>query len=143
MSDPDYGPDSFGGDDAESHYAAPAMWKETRALLEQGSRRLEVDEHDPRLAADALEGARPLGVREHDLKLAADLFEEVQSGRKTFELRRNDRNFQVDDILWLHAWDGVAYDGRTLQVKVTYLIDGERFGALQPGFVCMSIKPVV
>lgn len=116
------GPDSFPGDDSESHYAAPAMWREVRAHLGEPS--------------------RPPQAREHDLKLAADLFEDVRSGRKTFELRRNDRNFQVGDVLWLRAWDGVAYDGRSHRVKVTYLTDGSRFGALQPGFICMSVEPV-
>jgi hypothetical protein len=120
--DEPYGPDSFGGDDSESHYAAPALWKELRRTMQE-----RTEEKTP-------------SRREHDLKLAEDLFSAISTGVKSFELRRNDRDFQVGDELVLRSWNGTSYTGESCRVVVTYVIDGERFGALQPGFVCMSIR---
>jgi len=42
----------------------------------------------------------------HGLKIAPNYFEKVVSKEKTFEVRYNDRNFQVGDILKL----GSIYD---------------------------------
>ena len=35
----------------------------------------------------------------HELKIKHEYFEEVDRGRKTFELRKNDRNYQVGDLI--------------------------------------------
>ncbi|MCP4599213.1 MAG: DUF3850 domain-containing protein [Proteobacteria bacterium] len=37
----------------------------------------------------------------HRLKCYTDFYQEVKSGRKNFELRRDDRNYKVGDILLL------------------------------------------
>ncbi|MCX7610250.1 MAG: DUF3850 domain-containing protein [Ignavibacterium sp.] len=37
----------------------------------------------------------------HKLKIYPEFFKEVCSGKKTFEIRKNDRGFQVGDILLL------------------------------------------
>ena len=37
----------------------------------------------------------------HKLKLSADYYDDSASGVKTFEIRKNDRNFRVGDILEL------------------------------------------
>lgn len=38
---------------------------------------------------------------EHDLKILPQFFDSVDDGSKPFEVRRNDRDYQVDDILLL------------------------------------------
>ena len=35
----------------------------------------------------------------HTLKIETEFFKAVKERRKTFEIRKNDRNFQVGDIL--------------------------------------------
>ncbi|HBD0694848.1 TPA: DUF3850 domain-containing protein, partial [Enterococcus faecalis] len=37
----------------------------------------------------------------HTLKIETEFFKAVKERRKTFEIRKNDRNFQVGDILIL------------------------------------------
>ena len=39
----------------------------------------------------------------HELKLDTEFFDDVKSGKKNFEIRKNDRNFEVGDTLFLFA----------------------------------------
>jgi hypothetical protein len=42
----------------------------------------------------------------HELKSWPEFFSAIETGEKTFELRRNDRNYQVGDVLVLREWKG-------------------------------------
>lgn len=64
----------------------------------------------------------------HDLKIQKQYFKEVISGSKKFEIRKNDRNFKVDDYLLLREYDGQARTGRHVVAKVTYIFYGGLFG---------------
>lgn len=44
----------------------------------------------------------------HELKTWSPFFEAIANEEKTFEVRRNDRDFQVGDILLLREWDPVT-----------------------------------
>lgn len=86
----------------------------------------------------------------HDLKIWPDLFVPAAMGEKTFEIRRADRDFQVNDHLRLREWDPErqAYTGREIERRVTYvycdasILAGERKPVIAAGFVVMSIVPV-
>lgn len=82
----------------------------------------------------------------HALKIEKQHFEAVASGKKTFEVRSNDRNFAVGDFLALNEVTKVitdtteiVYTGRCCLVEVDYILDSEEY--LQPGFVALAIKP--
>jgi len=77
----------------------------------------------------------------HTLKTWIEYFEEVLMGHKTFEIRKNDRDFKVGDMLILREWDKLkeTFTGRSIAVNVTYILKGGSFG-LEDGFVIMSIK---
>lgn len=64
--------------------------------------------------------------RVHDLKCWPDHFEALVDGRKTFEVRINDRDYQVGDVLALQEWDPLAerYTGRGERAVVTYIYRG-------------------
>jgi hypothetical protein len=78
----------------------------------------------------------------HHLKTWPEPFEAVWDGRKTFELRRNDRAYTAGDVLVLQEWfPGEAEWGeRVVRATVAYVIEGQ-FG-LQPGHVCMALADV-
>jgi hypothetical protein len=80
----------------------------------------------------------------HALKTWPDFFQAIDSGAKTFEVRRNDRGYQKGDVLYLREYDpsktpSLAYTGNALHVRVTYVLSGEAFG-IKDGFVVMGIK---
>lgn len=55
----------------------------------------------------------------HKLKILPEFFPLVEKGKKRFELRKNDRNYQEDDILLLQEYFDGEYTGRQCVVKIT------------------------
>lgn len=78
----------------------------------------------------------------HELKILPKYFDAVRNGSKTFEIRKNDRNFKVGDYLALMEWSGEEYTGRSMLVKVTYILDLVVITDCADGYVVMSIKRV-
>lgn len=76
-------------------------------------------------------------MKVHDLKILPEYFGPVAYGTKSFEIRKNDRDFQVDDILLLKEYNG-AYTGREALMQVTYITDYEQ----KDGYVVLAIKEV-
>lgn len=74
----------------------------------------------------------------HELKIAPNYFEKVVSKEKSFEVRYNDRNFKVGDILKLVEYVDGSYTSQSIFVKVTYIL--REFEGLQPNFVVLSIE---
>jgi len=79
----------------------------------------------------------------HQLKVWSEYMDDLLNGSKTFELRFNDRNFQVGDFLSLMEYDkeNQKYLSRELCVKITYILDNSVFDALKEGYIIMGIKP--
>lgn len=75
----------------------------------------------------------------HALKTLPEYFGAVRKGDKTFELRKNDRNFKVGDYLALNEWDGKKYTGRSQLVKVTYILKSNDLMNCACGYVIMGI----
>lgn len=74
----------------------------------------------------------------HSLKILPEYFDAIVSGKKTFEVRFNDRDYQVDDILLLQEWVDGQYTGRSQETKVTYLLDNPHY--CKEGYVIMAIN---
>ncbi|EJL6428072.1 DUF3850 domain-containing protein [Vibrio cholerae] len=77
----------------------------------------------------------------HELKIIPFYFELQLSGAKRFEVRCNDRNYQVGDILNLNEWDGENYTGRSITVVITCMFtskDLARFGAISHNLVILG-----
>lgn len=77
--------------------------------------------------------------KEHVLKILPEYFEDVVTGKKTFELRKNDRGFALGDILTLKEFSGDKYTGREVNKLVTYILAGGKYG-LEDGYVILGIK---
>lgn len=77
----------------------------------------------------------------HELKAWPDYFFRVFAGQKKFEVRKNDRDYQIGDILHLREWDPDTneYTGKEMKVEVHYVLPGGQFG-IQPDYCVMSIQ---
>ncbi|MCB2406346.1 ASCH/PUA domain-containing protein [Hymenobacter lucidus] len=66
----------------------------------------------------------------HELKIWPACFAAVESGAKPFDVRQNDRNFQVGDVLLLREYEPETeqYSGQTVLRAVSYVLLGGSFG---------------
>lgn len=63
---------------------------------------------------------------EHYLKIVDPYFTDVKEGRKTFEIRNNDRDFTVGDIVNMRLFDyneGKFIGNNVIKKKITYVTD--------------------
>ena len=75
----------------------------------------------------------------HELKIFPEYFDAVISGKKTFEIRKDDRPFKVGDLLALNEYDGQRYTGNSCLVYIDYILAAADY--VREGMVVMSIKP--
>ncbi|NLT85663.1 MAG: DUF3850 domain-containing protein [Leuconostoc sp.] len=94
----------------------------------------------------------------HELKLDTFYFDDVKSGVKTFEIRKNDRDYQIGDLLSLSRFEDGKYlktksgfysnkesslkvvplnEADTILMVVNYITDYEQ----KDGYVVMGIEP--
>lgn len=78
-------------------------------------------------------------MKVHELKTYPHYFQQSLEGNKNFEIRMNDRNFQVGDIVILKEWDNIKYSGREVIGRIKYILD-DRFIGLTKGYVALSLE---
>lgn len=82
---------------------------------------------------------------EHKLKILPQYFKAVQSGEKTFEIRKNDRGFKVGDTLLLKEYTsleeyGVAtLTGQEITKEISYILEGGQYGLVE-GYCILALK---
>jgi hypothetical protein len=81
----------------------------------------------------------------HELKTLARYYDAVVDGRKTFEVRLNDRAFQTGDILRLIKTDDGGMVTRNpplcIEKRITYILRGGQFG-IEPRYCVLGLGPV-
>lgn len=87
-------------------------------------------------------------MRKHELKTDPEVWDAVEEGLKTFEIRKDDRGFQVGDEIELHRTEHTGaemaegkpliYSGYSISRHVTYILRGPIYG-LEEGWVILSI----
>ena len=75
--------------------------------------------------------------RRHRLKLAKMFFDAVDTGKKSFELQKNDRNYQIGDVLELHEMSDGKETGRVTEKQVIYILEG--FKGLEEGYCILGL----
>lgn len=77
----------------------------------------------------------------HVLKVWKEFYPSIDNGDKTFELRKDDRDFKVGDKLILQEYDNhlFEYTGKECERRITYILkDASKFG-LKRGFVILGL----
>lgn len=96
-------------------------------------------------------------MRHHYLKTAKAALLAVQSGEKTFEVRKNDRLYQQGDVVTLQAIEGESLttygrchdgtiagddaDARSVTCRVGFVLCGPAFG-VEAGYCAFSLLPM-
>ena len=86
----------------------------------------------------------------HRLKSWPEFFEPLLDGSKTFELRKNDRDYRVGDHLLLQEYEPRTdtYTGREIGRRVSYVLTGAGVGSIAPlkglamGYAILGLEDV-
>jgi hypothetical protein len=93
-------------------------------------------------------------MTQHDLKIWPPFFQDIVSGRKTFDVRRNDRKFKLGDTIRFREWepkehghqDAPYYTGREHSMRVSYILDPrpnrDPDCGLVPGYIVLGLMPM-
>jgi hypothetical protein len=84
----------------------------------------------------------------HELKTWPVFYDDVEAGAKCFEIRKNDRNFEVGDILHLFKYipDSQTqhktgkFTGDSIMVQINYTIHLDAIPGMPAGFIGMGIE---
>ena len=77
----------------------------------------------------------------HELKIHPQHYWDVKSGKKSFEIRKNDRNYQEHDILVLKEWTPQnGYTGEEVERSVGYIYHGDGSYGLAEGYCILGLK---
>lgn len=81
----------------------------------------------------------------HELKILPKYFEDVSAGRKNFEIRRNDRDFKVGDVLVLKEYYRGKFTGKEVNRVVEYIYKGDGSYGLSEEFCILGLRvnPVI
>lgn len=75
----------------------------------------------------------------HELKIKPEYFQAVWNGQKRAELRKDDRDYKVGDLLVLKEWDGEKHTGSVVAVRVTHILRNCPEYGLADGYCILSI----
>jgi hypothetical protein len=85
-------------------------------------------------------------MKRHTIKIWPDYFRAVCLKRKTFELRKNDRNYEPGDLVTMKEWDPVTrkYTGSKISATIGWMarINGDQavFSLIHVGEPLFKIK---
>lgn len=76
----------------------------------------------------------------HELKIVNPYFRKVALGIKTFELRKNDRDFKQFDWLVLKEYDSISnkYSGNYVKAMVIYML--KNYKGIEKGYCILGLK---
>lgn len=79
-------------------------------------------------------------VKIHNIKCWKEFFSDIKTGKKSFELRINDRNYEVGDTLHLREYDSITglYTGKDCFRDIAYILGGHE--GIKEGYIIMAIK---
>ena len=82
-------------------------------------------------------------MQHHELKTIQPYFKAIWDCQKKFEIRLNDRDFKVGDIVHLREYDpnGKIYTGYEIKGVITYII--YEFHALKKDYIIFSFNTIL
>lgn len=75
----------------------------------------------------------------HAVKILPQYFKDLVTGKKTFEVRKNDRNYKVGDFIALNEYNPKkGYSGKFVMFKITYVLDNPEY--CKTGYVILGLS---
>ena len=76
--------------------------------------------------------------KQHEIKIVASYYEDVVSGKKGFELRKNDSGYKQGDSLKMLEFKDGKHTGRTIDADIIYML--EDYTGLTEGYCILGIR---
>lgn len=78
----------------------------------------------------------------HYLKTWTPFFKDIKNGIKNFEVRKNDRDYEVGDTLILEEFEPTTekYTGAWIPKEIIYKLDDTRF--VKENFIILGLKSI-
>lgn len=95
----------------------------------------EIEENVPEISENVIETEAKVT---HQIKLKAEFFDDAVAGRKSFELRKNDRNYKEGDMLEMEEIKDGKKTGRKCSKRIVYMM--ENFEGLEDGYCILGCE---
>lgn len=96
---------------------------------------VEIEEDVPEISENVIETEAKVT---HQIKLGAEFFGDTAAGRKSFELRKNDRNYKEGDMLEMEEIKDGKKTGRKCSKRIVYMM--ENFEGLEDGYCILGCE---
>lgn len=128
------------GNRAEAHKTEEQRYDEEQAKIDKQTAKKLQEMADEKKMEKLPSDSGPREPQVHEIKLGAEFFEDVLKCKKTFEVRKNDRDYRVGDLLLLKEFKNGEETGRTCKRIVGYML--EDYNGVMDGYCVMAMSPV-
>lgn len=125
---------------AEAYKTDEQRYSEEQDAIDRETRKKLREQEQERKMQELPSDKEESKTKVHTIKLAKMYYEDVKSGKKSFELRKNDRGYKQGDILKMLEYAEGAWTGRQIIAEVTYLL--ENYAGIEEGYCIMAIKVI-
>ena len=121
---------------AEAEKTEEQRYNEEQDKIDRETKR-KLQERADAEKMDKLPSERGKEHKRHEVKIAASYYDDVASGKKRFELRKNDRGYKEGDSLKMLEFKDGKHTGRTIDADIIYML--EEYTGLQEGYCILGI----
>lgn len=77
----------------------------------------------------------------HEIKCWPEFMHDLATGRKSFEVRKNDRDYLVGDMLLIREFnpEKKVYGLKKINAEIIYILKGGQFG-IEKGYIVMGLQ---
>lgn len=125
---------------AEAHKTEEQRYDEEQAKIDRETAKKLKERADEEKMATLPSEREPRGQQTHEVKLGTEFFEAVSSNKKSFELRKNDRDYRVGDLLEMKEYANGEKTGREVTKYISYIL--EDYTGLMEGYCILATVPV-
>lgn len=83
-------------------------------------------------------------MKEHTLKTHSTFFDDIWNNLKMFEVRFNDRDYQINDVLHLYRYEnGIKTEGKFIKAQILYILNHNDFSdGIKENYVVLQLTKI-